>query len=196
MQLNRDVSPAWGGEYSVRVGSASDVAPGEIVFALLDALPNAPGAIAYHDVNGQAVPVAFLGLTTCTTLDDVSIAVSHELCETAGDAGCNLWADAGASEFARELCDAVESTSYEIESVRVSDFVLPAFFVPNAPAPYSYTESIGGSRIAPAPFQTGSGGYQITRTDGGTETQVNGSVRAYRAEKLAHWSSRAKRRGS
>ena len=35
-----------------------------------------------------------------------------------------------------------------------------------------------------------------TRTDGGTETQVNGSVRAYRAEKLAHWSSRAKRRGS
>lgn len=197
IQLNRDVSPAWGGSYAVRAGMASQIAPGEVVFSMLDALPNAPGAVAYHDVNGQAVPVAYLGLATCSTLDDVSVAISHELCETAGDAGCNLWADTGqAREFARELCDAVEGYSYDIAGVKVSDFVLPSFFVPNAPGPYSYTESVGGMRVVSGPFATAMGGYQITRDASGTETQVHGIVRAFRADKLAHWSSRAARRGS
>ena len=195
VQLDRDVSPNWGGSYSVRVGTAGAIAAGEIVFALVDSLPNAPGAIAYHDVDGNALPVAYLALSTCNTLDDVSIAISHEVCETAGDAGCNMWADDGAgAEWARELCDAVESSSYAIDGVKVSDFVLPSFFVPNAHAPYCYTESVGGTAINPAPFRTASGGYQITRTDTGQETQVNGRVSAHRADKLAHWSCRAARR--
>ena len=196
IQLNRDVSPNWGGEYTVRAGQASQVAPGEIVFALVDTLPDAPAAIAYHDVNGNALPVAYLGLALCSTLDDVSIAISHECCETAGDAGCNGWQDDGSGhEWARELCDAVESSSYIINEVRVSDFVLPSFFTPNAPAPYSYTESVGAT-VTAGPFVTRPGGYQITRSSSGTETQVNGTVKAHRAAKLGHWSSRAKRRGS
>jgi hypothetical protein len=195
VQLDRDVSPNWGGEYSVRVGVAGSIAAGEIVFALVDVLPAAPGAIAYHDVDGNARPVAFLALSTCSTLDDVSIAISHEVCETAGDPGCNLWADDGSgAEWARELCDAVESSSYDIQGVRVSDFVLPSFFEANARGPYSYVESTTGSAIIPAPFRTASGGYQITRTDSGQETQVNGRVRPHRADKLSHWSSRAARR--
>ena len=196
IQLDRDVSPNWGGSYSVRVSAAGQpVAQGEIVFALVDVLPNAPGAIAYHDVDGNASPIAFLAISTCNTLDDVSIAISHEVCETAGDAGCNVWADDGAgAEWARELCDAVESSNYVIDTVKVSDFVLPSFFVPNAHAPYSYTESVGGTAIVPAPFRTASGGYQITRSDTGQETQVNGRVSAHRADKLAHWSCRAARR--
>ena len=195
VQLDRDVSPNWGGSYSVRVGTAGAIAAGEVVFALVDALPSAPGAIAYHDVDGNALPVAYLALSTCNTLDDVSIAISHEVCETAGDAGCNVWADNGAgAEWARELCDAVESSSYVIDGVKVSDFVLPAFFVPNAHAPYCYTESVGGPALVPAPFRTASGGYQIMRTDSGQETQVNGRVSPHRADKLAHWSCRAARR--
>jgi hypothetical protein len=193
IQLNRDVSPSWGGEYMVRVGTATDLAAGDIAFAILDDLP-VPNAIAYHDVDGSAIPVAFLGLNTCRTLDDVSTAISHELCETAGDAGCNLWADDGSTEWARELCDAVESSSYAIGAVRVSDFVLPSFFVPNGRGPYSYTESVGGPRIVSGPFHTAHGGYQIQRTDGGPTVQVNGELSPHRAAKLAHWSSRANRR--
>jgi hypothetical protein len=195
VQLNRDVSPSWGGNYSVRAGAADQIAPGEIVFAIVDTLPDAPGAIAFHDVNGKAAPVAYLGLALCQTLADVSIAISHELCETAGDAGANLWADdTMGSEYARELCDAVESSFYDIDGVRVSDFVLPAFFATNSPGPYSYTESVGGPRVASAPFSTGLGGYQIKRGIFGQETQVNGHVKMHRAAKLDHWSSRAARR--
>lgn len=195
VQLNRDFAPCWGGSYLVRVGSRpTDIAKGEIAFSILDTLPSAPGAIAYHDVDGNAVPIAFLALSTCNTLDDVSSAISHECCETGADAGCNLWADDGAgTEWAHEACDAVESASYKIGDITVSDFVTPAFFVRNSSGPYSFMG------VAYAPFQTAGGGYQIKRTSGTGESQVTGDLgskrgmRAVRGEH--HWSSRTARRG-
>lgn len=197
-QLIRDLLPVYGGgPYSVRVASdATDIRPGEMVFAILDELPQAPGAVAYHDTMGNDVPAAFLALSTCSTLDDVSSAISHELCETAGDQACNLWADDGhGNEYARELCDAVELSSYPVDigdgkpPINVSDFVLPGFFAPNDPGPYSFTSA------AKAPFLTAIGGYQIVRTSGTGETQVTGTVRAARVAKHRHWSSRTYRRG-
>lgn len=211
-QLARDVAPVYGGVYGVRVASsATDVQPGELVFAILDSLPDAPGAIAYHDVAGGDVPVAFLALSTCSTLDDVSTAISHELCETAGDASCNLWADDGTGhEWARELCDAVESNSYPIDlgdgqpPVNVSDFLLPSFFGAGASPPYSYMQGTPSPATATAgfpssPFSTAPAGYQIERSSGTGETQVTGSAKGKKGA-LAfagahHWSSRTARRG-
>lgn len=212
-QLSRDVAPIYGGTYGIRVGSGpTDVLPGEMVFSIVDSLPDAPGAVAYHDVNGTEVPVALLALSTCSTLDDVSTAISHEMCETAGDAQCDLWADDGnGSEWARELCDAVESNSYPVDMgdggppIAVSDFLLPAFFGTGAPAPYNYMASISPPQGNPpsAPFATAGGGYQIKRDSGANETQVQGhrkarlegTPRSIRAAKVAHWSSRVSRRG-
>lgn len=88
IQLNRDVSAEWGGAFEVRAAmSGTDIAAGERVFSIVDSLPDAPGAIAYHDVDGNGAEVAFLALSTCNSLDDVSTAISHELCEAAGDSG-------------------------------------------------------------------------------------------------------------
>jgi hypothetical protein len=196
VQLNRDVSAEWGGGYAVRVGTAADVSPGEIVFSIVDELPDAPGAIAYHDVNGNAVPVAFLALSTCNTFDDVSTAISHELCETAVDPECNTWSDnGGGQEFAQEACDAVESFSYDIDGVKVSDFLLRAFFAPSAAGPYHYMAKTGAADL-PRPYFTAQGGYQITRPSGGSVTQVQGEIRALRKAHKAHWSSRTYRRGA
>jgi len=214
-QLRRDVAPLWGTAIDgVRVSNGQDLQPGEMVFAILDELPDAPGAIAYHDVQGNAVPVAYLALSTCNTLDDVSTAISHELCETDGDEDCNEWCDDGQGhEFARELCDAVESNSYPIDlgdgqpPIRVSDFLLPAFFEANAPGPYNFCATIANDNQArpSAPFATASGGYQIERDSGGNEQQVQarrqvhlqgmGSQKRGREERRRHWSSRAARRG-
>jgi len=184
-----------------------------MVFALVDALPGEPGAIAYHDVNGVAVPVAFLALSTCDTLDDVSTAISHEMCETQGDVACNIWCDdESGAEWARELCDAVESNSYGVDlgdgqpPIMVSDFLLPAFFEPNATGPMSFLAAGGASPATvqgtpSMPFQTATGGYQIKRDSGGNETQVTavtseGSRRGMLAKAgKHHWSSRAARRG-
>ena len=194
IQLCRDVAPNWGGDYAVRAGSGPlDVAPGETVFSLVDSLPQAPGAIAFHDVNGQAVPFATLALTTCNTVNDISSAISHELCETAGDVDCNAWRDDGAGhEWAQELCDACQETSYLINSIVVSNFVLPAFFEPGAAGPYSILGAQGQPDVA-KPFVTQSGGYQIQRQSGGGESQIFGDL-GRRAARASHWSSRTYKR--
>jgi hypothetical protein len=181
VQLNRDVSAEWGGNYEVRAAvGAGDIQPGEIVFALLPSLPDAPGAIAYHDVNGVGVPVIYDAITLSDSLtgsgNSLSVAVSHELCETAGDESVNAWRDDGAgSEWAQELCDAVEAQSYLIGDVAVSNFLLKAFFTPNHVGPYDYMSSAGlpGAVGPTGPFATPSGGnYQIVRSSGAGEHQV------------------------
>jgi hypothetical protein len=198
VQLNRDLSTEWGGNYAVRAGSsAEDIAPGELVFVLRDVLPDAPLAIAYHSTDGAGVAVAFLGLDSVQAIDDISTGISHELCEAAVDPGANRWADDGAGrEWALEACDAVESNGYPIDiddggtPIRVSDFLMQSFFVPGHAGPYSH---MGGP---PMEFGTAPGGYQVVRQTGGGETQVQGSIRPMRRAKLAHWSSRvARRRG-
>jgi hypothetical protein len=199
--LNRDVATYWGGAYAVRAGSnAKDVQPGEIVCALVDLLPAAPGAVAYHDVTGAEVPVVFLARTQCNNLtsgpDSVSSALAHELAETAGDAFCNAWRlNSDGKLYAQELCDAVQEANYEIGGITVSDFVLPAFFAPGATGPMDYLATIGTGAVT-APFQTMSGGYQLVRDLDGSETQVTGMISAHRAAKKAHWSSRTYRRGA
>lgn len=204
-QLLRDVIPVWGAEVAgVRATTRNLIRPGESVFAILDELPDAPGAIAYHDVVGGAVPVEFLALSTCRTLDDVSTAISHELCEVVGDPDCNRWDDDGIGhEWAHELCDAVESNLYPIDMgdgaapVMVSDFLLPAFFASLSPGPYCYTQAnqLPGSYPI-APFKTAGGGYQITRNAGTIESQVQGDMRLARRVKGRHWSSRVFRRAA
>lgn len=195
-QLAHDVTPAWGAGTlkTVTVGDPAAIPPGAFVFVLKDDLPEAPGAIAYHATDGSGVPVAFLALNTCQTLDDVSAAISHEVVETWGDPGANRWADGGDGfEYALELCDAVEGNLYEITTssginVTVSDFVLPAFFDPGSAWPWDFAEATSG------PFRTASGGYQIRRTSGTTETQVTGSMPARQLLHLAQGAGRPHRR--
>src|ERR1700678_954997 len=91
LQLCQDVAPYWpyGANAVVRVGSGlDDLGATEIPVRILANLPEAPGAIAYHDDTNGA-PDAFLGLDTCSALGDVSEALSHELCETCGDPNCD-----------------------------------------------------------------------------------------------------------
>jgi hypothetical protein len=216
--LNRDVAAHYGGSYRVRAGeNAADIQSGESVFVLLADLPNAPGAIADHDVNGVGVPVLYDAVTLSDTLtgpgNSVSVAITHELAETAGDEGCDIWADNGAVEFAHELCDAVEAQSYAIDDtgVYVSNFVIRAFWIPNHAGPFDFLSTLGSNDQAPrAPLTTAPGGYQITRTSGTNEQAVQGkreslpvtvSVSATipfgrRLPKKQHWSSRTYRRGA
>lgn len=201
VQLNRDVATHWGGAYAVRAGATKlDIMPGEIACVLLDALPDAPGAVAYHDVTGAEVPVVFLARTQCNSLtsgsDSVSIALSHELCETVGDPFVNAWRDDGhGAEYAQELCDACQESGYEIAGISVSDFLLPAFFAPGAKPPYDYLGTVGQGAIA-RPLETAPGGYQLKRTAGGGETQVFGLIADLRMARKRNPTSRTYRRGA
>ena len=208
IQLNRDFAAHYGGAFRVRAGDSAGIQPGENVFALLATLPNAPGAIAYHDVDGAGVPVLYDAITLSDSLvgpgNSVSVAISHELLETAADEGCNQWADAGGTEYAHEVCDAVESQTYGIGTVSVSNFVARAFWIPNHIGPYDFMTSIGMGGFAPpvGPLMTAPGGYQVVRSSGTGDHQVfgrrvetihNGSLRPVRRPWRAD--SRRARRG-
>ncbi len=205
--LNRDFGTHWGGNFSVRAGAgANDLQPGEVPFALLPTVP-APGAIAYHDWSNTG-PTLWDAITLSDSIlglgNSVSVAITHELAECAGDTPCNLWADDGSgTEHAYELCDSVESNSYSLLGVGCSDFVLPAFFEPGSVGPYNFMTAAGLGGLPPsAPFATAPGGYQILRTAGEGRHNVSASYMTGdtmrwqgRASKRQHAASRATRRG-
>lgn len=203
--LNKHVATYWGGAgtYAVRAGaSKTDIKVGEIACAILDALPDAPGAVAYHDVTGKEVPVVFLARTQCNSLltgpDSVSSALSHELAETVGDPACNLWARDTKYEWAHELCDAVQEWGFVVDGVAVSDFVLPSFFAPGSNGPWNYlaTPGGGGGHALKSALATAPGGYQIRSSAGGKEVQVQGTIAERRRAQKNNWSSRTHRRGA
>jgi hypothetical protein len=203
MQLNRDIAPEWGGDYHVRVDLAANVQPTEVAVIIRDSLPEAPGAAGYHDLeNGAAV--VYIGRDGSNSLtlgtNALSVTISHECGEVAGDRGANVWADDDAGhEYAQELCDGVESMTYMIGGVTVSDWLMRAFFTPGAPGPYSYLQATGHTGGPAGPFQTAAangGDYQIERNvdeNGATQVTAKGSPK--NPKRVAHPSSRAYRRG-
>ena len=68
-QVNQEFAAEWGAQATVRVGaSLNDIKPGEWAYVFLPSLPDAPGASAYHDINGKGVPYALCAVTTCHSL--------------------------------------------------------------------------------------------------------------------------------
>src|SRR5215469_14761771 len=175
-QVNHEFAAEWGAQATLRVGAnANDIQPGEWAYGFVGSLPDAPGASAYHDINNKGVPFALCAVTTCGSLlgpNGVSVDVSHEILETAGDEGANQFAyDNKNLLHAVEMCDAVEVQTYpktckDGTVVQVSNWLLRSWFTPGTARPYDYMTSakIAGAVSPPGPLQTapGHGGnYQI-----------------------------------
>jgi hypothetical protein len=116
-QVDQEFAAEWGAQASLRVGvNANDTQPGEWAYGFVPSLPDAPGASAYHDINGKGVPFALCAVTTCSSLlgpTGISVDASHEILETAGDEGANQFAnDNKGLMHAVEMCDAVEVQTY------------------------------------------------------------------------------------
>jgi len=110
-----------------------DVQPDEWVIGLL-AKPDQPGALGYHDQTPDGNPfIRVFPILDKQDGGDLSVTISHEVCETLADpngARAAQWKDR--RFWAYEVCDAVEATSYAIDGVKVSNFCLPPFFEPVA----------------------------------------------------------------
>ena len=205
IQLNRDFATYWNDSYEVRglnEGDTGGFMPGEVVVHIDDALPQAPGAIAYHDVDGSALPIVFVAASLCPSIlqssGSLSAAISHELLEAAADPACNRWVDDGnGTLWALEVCDATQGDSYTIEgngaAVTVSNFVLPSFFNVYGSSPFTFIGASGEDPIA-KPFSTASGGYQLYRNADNNIAQVMGHIPVRLALKKNHWSSRTHKR--
>jgi hypothetical protein len=86
-------------------------------------------------------------------------------------------------ETAREICDAVEGDRYQIEvtigdetrKIWVSDFVLPAWFVRDAPGPYSFLDTVD----EPFGLSRNGGGYRLIRDHLGNISSDFGSAASF-----------------
>jgi len=210
-QVNQEFASEWGSQVSIRVGAnLTDIKAGEWAYVFLPSLPNAPGASAYHDIQ-KGVPYALCAVQTCGSLygpTGVSVDVSHEILETAGDEGANQFAnDNKGLLHAEEMCDAVEIQTYaktckDGTVVQVSNWLLRSWFIPGAAGPYDYMSSakLPGAVSPPGPLQTapGHGGnYQIISKWSGAKQAFaieNHLIGTRRKGMHPHWSSRAGRR--
>ena len=193
-QVREHWAPLWG---HPNVTITTGPAPGptdEAVPVYIRASSDVAGAAGYHDDEGiyvfrDGVPSLLTGAFS------LSVVVSHEILETLGDSGANRWADTGRGFMvALEMCDVVESFSYDIDGVSVSDFTTPSFFDPTGQAPYSYLNKPGAPMT---PASDGGADYQIElKVNENGEQQVTADLSGHpRAVVKLHPSSRTSRRG-
>ena len=160
IQLREHVGPAWNiaSPIQVVVGKTDGCYP----FYLVDEIPEAPGALAYHTVE-NGVPTGRIGVrTTLQAGESVESATSHEAVELQCDIYCESWSFSSrlGCLVATEACDPVQGDSYQINvdgtDVEVSDFVTPAYFVDDpAGGQIDYLKKLQQS------FDIAKGGYQV-----------------------------------
>ena len=200
VQLSRDFCPAWGRApvevraVEVRAADAMHYVGGAEPSATVFMVPRqeTDGFLGFHDVGmyGRPYGVVDVGRTlrapgASLELGPVSVSavLSHEILELLVDPGCRTWCDGPPDdkvrerEFALEVCDAVQDTTYQIGTndavdpdaahVHVSNFVLPSFFGLGADPE---TTRYDWLNVLRGPFTVAPGGYSIVRSAGHTST--------------------------
>jgi len=117
----------------------------EIGINFRDTTPEAPGALAFHQVvNGVPdIEIAVDLFNSLTSgVDAVSVGVGHEIDELFIDAGANGWKDKGNGVMgAEESVDPVQNTYYlACNKVAVPNFVFPEYFIPGSKGPWDYMQ--------------------------------------------------------
>lgn len=193
-QWNRDLAPAWDIARAdfVFVSSASRAPRDAWWLVWLDDSDQAD-ALAYHDLTDDGAPMSKVFVKTIQAEKaSLSVAATHELVEMAIDPTINLAAqDARGIFWAYESADPVEADEfgYEIDGVRVTDFVLPSWFdFKGSSGPYDF------KRHCTDAFQVLRGGYAQRYDHRAGWVQVNATItRGARALQASHGSRRDRR---
>ena len=175
--VDQFVAPVWG--TPARLVKGSGFVKGAWAMVFLDNADQ-PGALAYHDLTPDGLPLAKVFVkTTVDNGDLVSVSASHELVEMLVDPAINLMTTGPDPKlmYAYESADPVEALSFPVDGIPMSDFVYPSFFEAfHKPKSVRFDALNKVSR----PFQILGGGYQIIFKNG-KWTQVTGSKAKERA---------------
>jgi hypothetical protein len=163
----------------------------EWVMTALDQPPDA-GALGEHQLAGGNP-----SMWICPPLDQQdgvlwTTTASHELLETLKDPYLQLSAQGVDGKFyAYEVCDPVESDTYTIDGIAVSNFVLPPYFEPGAPA----GTKLDWLGLVKTPLEVRPGGYN-QYWDGSKWTEIQAQLAPPRAARRGRfaWSRRDRRR--
>ena len=147
-QIGQDFEPYWHMGATLRLegpGTTADKQSpeelrGDAIIYLWDKAADVPDAIGYHDKNNAGLPYGFVFTEIAKQVGEPwSVTLSHEALELIGDSDVNVLAAGPHPKnpnqrvfFWYEMCDAVQSENYTIDSVAVSNFVLPLYFTVEA----------------------------------------------------------------
>jgi len=174
-QVHRDFLPAWGIDADVDFIAKGKAVPKESwQLVILDNSDQA-GALGYHDLTKSGEPIGKVFAKTDLTYGNLwTVTASHELLEMLGDPQINLNVyviEKGRPRiYAYENCDACEADEfgYEINGVRVSDFVTPEWFEQK----YTQKTILDFRKLIKKPLTLLPGGYlQYFEISGGTGWQ-------------------------
>lgn len=194
---------------AMRIASdPNDRKPGEIACNFRDNIPEAPGALAFHAVT-NGVPDIELGVGLFQALtsgsESVSVGFTHELLEMLGDLGANGWKDNGLGKLdAEEECDWVQNTCFTASnSVDVTNFLLPVFFIPGADGPWDHMGAMknrqdvsnGYGIQASSPTSSSQVGGLLARRGWLVRPAMVGSLTDAQKKRKSHPYSRTRRRG-
>lgn len=165
-QVNLDFGPVWGIEpvHLVLVGRRTRTIPpsDQRLWFLNDS--DDPGALGYHE-DDTGIPE---GKVFCEedirAGAEISVTASHELMEQLADPHTTrMGPTIDGATFIIEVADAVEADEdgYLIDGVRVSNFVLPAYYQPGSAGPWDHRGLLTGSCPVLRP-----GGYAMYLKDG------------------------------
>ena len=146
-QISEDFEPYWSFGARLRLEGRTGSKPsktslpdmrGDGVIYLWDAV-DVEDALGYHETNLRGIPYGFVFTELSRQLgENWTVTLSHEVLELLGDPQANLLVqgphpnDSSKTVFHWfEMCDAVQSETYKIDSVEVSNFVLPLYFTEN-----------------------------------------------------------------
>jgi len=189
IQVDKDISVYWG--YTVNLvfvpGGGNAVIPKSDWYAGFFDNSDQAGALAWHDVgpNGEPLIKVFTKDTEDAGLSPSS-SFSHEVAESLSDPNANTTVQGFDNNgkpalLFRENADPVESTSYQINGLDVSDFATPNWFVSSSKGPWDFMEQ------TTAPFQMLQGGYEMYSYDNGvTWNQVDKQSKRLAMHKSPH----------
>jgi hypothetical protein len=163
LYVDRHVAPVWG--TPARLAKTKGFVKKAWAMVLLDDADQ-PGALAYHDLTPGGLPLAKVFVRTTLEHNElVSVSASHELVEMLVDPAINMLSTGpdGSTMYAYESADPVETLSFEVNGVAMSDFVYPSFF--------EGFRKRGSTRFdhmnkVKKPFEILPGGYQIIFKEG------------------------------
>ena len=162
-QLREHFAPLWDGlcsESSVRACTPSTPPlTGEVQIRLLKNAPtDQQGALALHDRQPDGTPICYVFVGLLASYGEGwTSAASHEVLETAGDPRLHLCVELDdGTIWDREIADRVQSQSYQIDGVSLSNFNTPQCFEPPSTLTGVKFDYLGFSK---SPNQTCPGGY-------------------------------------
>ena len=130
-QIDHDWTPVWGIPAKLDLVAPGQDPPSTSWWLGIFDNADQAGALGYHDLTTAGLPIGkVFAKTTIDAGDLVSVTFSHEVLEMLADPDINLIVQKGPRGYSYEVCDAVEDDSlgYDVNGVRVSDFVYPQYF--------------------------------------------------------------------